>query len=82
MLFLMDSPTSALALRQWIANMRAAESRARQARRETPLSPTESLLRACELWEFAKQIGAPPANDDENRVQATWATLRRAWGAP
>lgn len=78
----MAAPISGAALRQWLENMRAAEARICQARREAPLSPAESLRRACELLAFAKQLGALPADDDEERVRATWAKLRRAWGAP
>jgi hypothetical protein len=78
----MGSPASAAALRQWIENMRTAEARDQQARREAPLSPAESLRRAGELLEFAKRLGTPPADDDEVRVRATWAALRRAWGVP
>lgn len=62
--------------------MRAAEARDRQARREAPLSPAESLRRACDLMELAKRLRTPPADDDEERVRATWAKLRRAWGVP
>ena len=73
---------SATNLRLWIENMRTAEARDRQARRDAPLSPAESWRRACELLTFAKRLGTPPADDDEARVQATWIALRRAFGAP
>lgn len=78
----MAAPTSGAALRQWLENMRAAEARDQRARREAPLSATESLRRACDLTDFAKRMGTPPADDEEERVRATWATLRRAWGVP
>lgn len=73
---------SAADLHRWIENMRAAASRDREARRDTPLSPAESWRRACELLAFAKRLGTPPADDDEARVQATWVALRHAFGAP
>jgi hypothetical protein len=74
----MKSPASAADSRQWIENMRTAEARDRQV----PLSPTESLRRSCDLMEFARRLGTSPADNDEERVRATWAKLRRAWGVP